>query len=169
MAQAQTVSINKIRADAVLVTRGFFMLYWVPAFVLVMAFGQVANAAEVTRVASSFDQEHNGNAFDLHFGVSYDFDFKQAAILREWVHGRPHRILRVAPVRWLGERSYGFYLWHVAVGLEITNLVGDVEPSWGAFLGLWALCLAGTTLMAQLSFRFVEAPFLRRRASWSSG
>jgi hypothetical protein len=29
MAQAQTVSINKIRADAVLVTRGFFMLYWV--------------------------------------------------------------------------------------------------------------------------------------------
>jgi len=36
MAQAQTVSINKIRADAVLVTRGFFMLYWVPAFVLVM-------------------------------------------------------------------------------------------------------------------------------------
>src|SRR6185312_10927189 len=36
MAQAQTVSINKIRADAVLVTRGFFMLYWLPAFVLVM-------------------------------------------------------------------------------------------------------------------------------------
>ena len=36
MAQAQTVSINKIRADAVLVTRGFFMLCWVPAFVLVM-------------------------------------------------------------------------------------------------------------------------------------
>jgi hypothetical protein len=36
MAQAQRVSINKIRADAVRVTRGFFMLYWVPAFVLVM-------------------------------------------------------------------------------------------------------------------------------------
>ena len=36
MAQAQRVSINKIRADAVRVTRGFFMLYWVPAFVLAM-------------------------------------------------------------------------------------------------------------------------------------
>src|SRR6476659_1329015 len=36
MAQAQTVSINKIRADAVLVTRGFIMLCWGPAFVLVM-------------------------------------------------------------------------------------------------------------------------------------
>ncbi len=55
-----------------------------PVFGLLMGLGQVANAAEVTRVASSFDQELNGNAFDLHFGVSYGFDFKKAAILREW-------------------------------------------------------------------------------------
>jgi hypothetical protein len=40
-----------------------------------------ADAAEVTRVASSFDGD---NKFDLHFGVGYDFNFKQAAILREW-------------------------------------------------------------------------------------
>lgn len=40
-----------------------------------------ANAAEVTRVASSFDGD---NKFDFHFGVGYDFNFKQAAILREW-------------------------------------------------------------------------------------
>lgn len=40
-----------------------------------------AHAAEVTRVASSFDGD---NKFDLHFGVGYDFNFKQAAILREW-------------------------------------------------------------------------------------
>ena len=40
-----------------------------------------ASAAEVTRVASSFDGD---NKFDLHFGVGYDFNFKQAAILREW-------------------------------------------------------------------------------------
>ncbi|MFV8751547.1 hypothetical protein ACNOYE_13470 [Nannocystaceae bacterium ST9] len=52
-----------------------------------MGLSQVANAAEVTRVASSFDQELNGNAFDLHFGVSYGFDFKKAAILREWGGG----------------------------------------------------------------------------------
>lgn len=38
-------------------------------------------AAEVTRVASSFDGD---NKFDLHFGVGYDFNFKQAALLREW-------------------------------------------------------------------------------------
>lgn len=48
-----------------------------------VAFGVAtpASAAEVTRVASSFDGD---NKFDLHFGVGYDFNFKQAAILREW-------------------------------------------------------------------------------------
>lgn len=60
---------------------------FLPVFALVMGASQVADAAEVTRVASSFDQDFNGNAFDLHFGVSYDFDFKQAAVLREWGAG----------------------------------------------------------------------------------
>jgi len=40
-----------------------------------------AQAAEITRVASSFDKD---NKFDLHFGVGYDFNFKKAALLREW-------------------------------------------------------------------------------------
>lgn len=40
-----------------------------------------AQASEVTRVASSFEEN---NPFDLHFGVAYDYTFKQASILREW-------------------------------------------------------------------------------------
>jgi len=92
-----------------------------------------------------------------------------AAILHEWVHGRPHRVFEVGPVRWLGERSYGFYLWHVAVGLEVFDVVGRVEPSWGTFLALWVVCLAATAPVAHVSFRVVEAPFLRRRAVWQEG
>jgi hypothetical protein len=65
-----------------------------PAFALVAGFSQDAKAAEVTRVASSFDQDHNGNAFDLHFGVSYDFDFKKAAIMREWGAGGKNNLAR---------------------------------------------------------------------------
>lgn len=42
--------------------------------------GSTAQASEVTRVASSFEED---NKFDLHFGVGYDFDFKRASILRE--------------------------------------------------------------------------------------
>lgn len=46
---------------------------------------QTASAAEVTRVASSFEED---NRFDIHFGVAYAYNFKRAAILREWNRGR---------------------------------------------------------------------------------
>ena len=45
---------------------------------------QTAHAAEVTRVATAFEE---GNQFDIHFGVAYDFNFKRAAVLREWNSG----------------------------------------------------------------------------------
>jgi hypothetical protein len=45
---------------------------------------QTAHAAEVTRVATAFEE---GNQFDIHFGVAYDFNFKRAAVLREWNAG----------------------------------------------------------------------------------
>jgi hypothetical protein len=70
------------------------LLRFLPAFGLVLGWSQVANAAEVTRVASSFDQDFNDNAFDLHFGVSYDFDFKKAAIQREWGAGGKNNLAR---------------------------------------------------------------------------
>lgn len=52
-----------------------------PLMGLFFGFSATTQAAEVTRVASSFDGE---NKFDLHFGVGYDFNFKKAALLREW-------------------------------------------------------------------------------------
>ena len=60
------------------------------SFVLALGLGLVgpsltAHAAEVTRVATSFEDD---NVFDVHFGVAYDYNFKQAAILREWNSGR---------------------------------------------------------------------------------
>jgi hypothetical protein len=71
------------------------LLGFLPAFALAtLGLGQDAHAAEVTRVASSFDQDFNGNAFDLHFGVSYDFDFKKAAIMREWGSGGKNNLAR---------------------------------------------------------------------------
>lgn len=52
-----------------------------PLLGLYFGFSATTQAAEVTRVASSFDGD---NKFDLHFGVGYDFNFKKAALLREW-------------------------------------------------------------------------------------
>jgi len=62
-----------------------------PALGLFFGISQTASAAETTRVASSFDE---GNPFDLHFGVGYDFEFKKAAILREWSDGQTNWIAR---------------------------------------------------------------------------
>src|SRR5262245_44257421 len=43
-----------------------------------------AHAAEVTRVATAFEED---NPFDIHFGVAYDYNSKRAAVLREWNRG----------------------------------------------------------------------------------
>ncbi len=102
---------------------------FLPAFGLVMGLSQVANAAEVTRVASSFDQELNGNAFDLHFGVSYDFDFKKAAILREYGTGGTNKLARDLIYRQLRHTvtpKLEIGLWHdISVYAELPIVVSD--------------------------------------------
>lgn len=105
------------------------LLGFLPAFALVAGVSQDANAAEVTRVASSFDQDFDGNVFDLHFGVSYDFDFKKAAIMREWGSGGKNNLARdlifrqfrhtVTPTLEIG-------LWHdLSVYIALPVVVSD--------------------------------------------
>jgi peptidoglycan/LPS O-acetylase OafA/YrhL len=64
-------------------------------------------------------------------------------------------------MRWLGLRSYSFYLWHWPV-LELTRPGIDV-PLHGPVL--FALQLGLTLALADLSYRYVEQPF-RRSTSW---
>src|SRR3954447_17730705 len=66
-----------------------------------------------------------------------------------------------ARMRWLGVRSYSFYLWHWPV-LELTRPGIDV-PLHGPIL--FALQLGLTLALADLSYRYVEQPF-RRSTSW---
>jgi len=71
------------------------------------------------------------------------------------------RVVGNPAARWLGVRSYSFYLWHWPV-LELTRPGIDV-PLHGPLL--FALELAATILLADLSYRYVEQPF-RRSTSW---
>jgi peptidoglycan/LPS O-acetylase OafA/YrhL len=73
---------------------------------------------------------------------------------RSWVVSR---LLGSAPMRWLGVRSYGIYLWHWPVFM-VTRPELDV-PFGG--LPLLALRLSITILLADLSYRFVETPIRR--------
>jgi peptidoglycan/LPS O-acetylase OafA/YrhL len=71
-------------------------------------------------------------------------------------------VVGCSPMRWLGLRSYSFYLWHWPV-LELTRPGIDVSLDGPV---LFALQLAATIVLADLSYRYVEQPF-RRSRSWS--
>ena len=64
------------------------------------------------------------------------------------------RVLGSQPLRWIGERSYGIYLWHWPI-FAVTRPQLDVSL---AGLPLLALRLALTLAVAELSYHFVESP-----------
>jgi peptidoglycan/LPS O-acetylase OafA/YrhL len=65
--------------------------------------------------------------------------------------------LELRPLRWIGERSYGLYLWHWPVWVLLTDalaaLTGPAEP-W--IVG--GLAAALTFAAATISYRFIEQP-----------
>ena len=67
------------------------------------------------------------------------------------------RILTLAPLRWIGERSYGMYLWHWPI-FQATR--PDVDLALGIGPDL-VLRLSLTALVAEISYRYVEMPIRR--------
>ena len=67
------------------------------------------------------------------------------------------RAMGIAPLRWIGLRSYAIYLWHwpifVVTRPDLDVSMGDTE--------LLLMRLALTLLLAEISYRFVEMPVRR--------
>ncbi len=78
------------------------------------------------------------------------------------------RAIDVAPLRWIGHRSYGIYLWHWPVFVLLAAALPDwtSEPALAWALGGIAAVI--TVAAAALSFRCVETPIRRDgfRAAW---
>ena len=85
---------------------------------------------------------------------------------------RPHggavqRLLALAPLRWVGDRSYSLYLWHWPVLVLAARTLGPLTPL------ETVVAVAASVLLAASSYRFVEQPFRGRgrttrvHRSWS--
>ncbi len=96
------------------------------------------------------------------------------AIFGDHAGGFPRRVLALRPLPWIGMVAYSYYLWHLAV----VSLLGESrDPVHFSATGLglagkihhastpilFVLAMAGTSVVAALSYRFVELPFLRRK------
>jgi len=68
-----------------------------------------------------------------------------------------HRALEARWLVWVGRISYGLYLWHVPIASKVGGwpLPGPVRPVVG---------LALAFAVAAVSYRWIERPFLRRKA-----
>ena len=76
-------------------------------------------------------------------------------------------IVRALEWRWLaaiGVVSYSLYLWHVRIAYEFVG-AGPERPS---FFFLIAVGGAASLAIAFLSYRCIEAPFLKLRRRWAS-
>lgn len=74
------------------------------------------------------------------------------------VGSAPHRFLRVP--RWLGDISYGVYVYHFFVAEAVFSSVG---PRLGPWLGVTAAVLF-SCIFGWLSFRLVERPAMAQKA-----
>ena len=61
----------------------------------------------------------------------------------------------------LGDISYGIFCYHLIV-LGLVERATGHQVFGGAFLTLWPLTVAGTVLVAAVSFYAVERPVMRR-------
>lgn len=87
-----------------------------------------------------------------------------AALLRQWAGDPCWRLLDNPPLRWLGTRSYSFYLVHLAILrilIELCALMAKANYGYKVtLLFLLPAAIAVTGLVAEVLYRTVERPFL---------
>jgi len=66
--------------------------------------------------------------------------------------------LDIAPLRWIGVRSYGIYLWHWPVLVLLVAGFTGAGADTGVPIGVGMLALAITLVASALSYRFIEQP-----------
>lgn len=105
-----------------------------------------------------------GEPFYFRFGGSTLIAVAAAVLVAGLVDGRTtplHRLAAWRPLVWVGERSYGIYLWNLPlVAIVAATPVPDPAQA--------PLKLALTFLVPALSYRYVERPCLRVKEKFAA-
>ena len=83
------------------------------------------------------------------------------ALMREWSGAPAWKLLHNRATDWLGQRSYSIYVLHFGVGLWIVQRIAVIGHPGETLLRLAPLTLLTTLGLADLSWRWIEQPFLR--------
>lgn len=82
-----------------------------------------------------------------------------------WAVTRPGmrfaRHLDARPMRWLGERSYGIYLWHWPLLVLAQAVLGTLALTGWGWLGTGLGVLVMTLALSEISYRYIEQPVRR--------
>lgn len=101
-----------------------------------------------------FIDQSNANLYRIAFPLAGIFG---CLVIISLVHpaSRFAPIISTAPFRWVGQRSYGIYIWHWVI-FQVTRPSVDLSgQSWALYLARVLLVLA----LADISLRWVEIPF----------
>ena len=101
-----------------------------------------------------FIDQANANLYRIAFPLAGIFG---CLVIISLVHpaSRFAPIISTAPFRWVGQRSYGIYIWHWVI-FQVTRPSVDLSgQTWALYLARVLLVLA----LADISLRWVEIPF----------
>ena len=101
-----------------------------------------------------FIEESNASLYRIAFPLAGIFG---CLVIISLVHpaSRFAPIISTAPFRWIGQRSYGIYIWHWVI-FQVTRPSVDLSgQTWALYLARVLLVLA----LADISLRWVEIPF----------
>jgi peptidoglycan/LPS O-acetylase OafA/YrhL len=73
-------------------------------------------------------------------------------------------ILALAPLQWIGRRSYGMYIWHFPIIVVVLNLN---LPATHLHFTRFAIEIVAIFVVTALSYQVIEQPFLRRKIRFS--
>lgn len=105
-------------------------------------------------------------AWNSTWGLSF-VDFLAACIIVLSLEYRSitFRALNLQPLRWLGQISYGAYVFHDIPHPMYVRFARHYLVHWR--IGTAGIAFAGTLLLAWASFRWFESRFIRLKSAWS--